>query len=47
MQINYTNLLKADATASPGLPDGIFSNQKNPYLGIFWRTLEWKILVYV
>jgi hypothetical protein len=26
-----------------GLPDGLFSNQ-NPYLGKFWRALEWYIL---
>jgi hypothetical protein len=24
-----------------GLPDGIFSNQ-NPYLGTFWRVLQWR-----
>jgi hypothetical protein len=29
----------------PGLPDGIFSNQKNPDLGKFWRVLQWKIWV--
>jgi hypothetical protein len=30
----------------PGLPDGIFSDQKNPDLDKFWRALEWKMLVY-
>jgi hypothetical protein len=29
----------------PGLPDGFFQT-KNPYLGKFWRALEWKMLVY-
>jgi hypothetical protein len=29
-----------------GLPDGIFSNAKNPNLGKFGRVLQWKILVY-
>jgi hypothetical protein len=28
-----------------GLPDGIFSNKKNPNSGIFWRALEWKMLI--
>jgi hypothetical protein len=28
-----------------GLPDGIFSYE-NPNLGILWRVLEWKVLVY-
>jgi hypothetical protein len=28
-----------------GLPDGLFKYQ-NPYLDIFWRALEWKMLVY-
>jgi hypothetical protein len=32
-------------TLHSGLPDGLFSNQ-NPVLGKFWRTLEWKMLVY-
>jgi hypothetical protein len=27
-----------------GLPDGIFSNYKNPYLGKFWWVLQWKML---
>jgi hypothetical protein len=29
-----------------GLPDGLFSNQKNPNLGKFWRALGWKMLIY-
>jgi hypothetical protein len=29
----------------PGLPDGIFSNQK-PNLGNFWRVLQWTMLAY-
>jgi hypothetical protein len=29
---------------SPGLPDGFF-HTKNPYLGKFWRALEWTMLV--
>jgi hypothetical protein len=29
-----------------GLPDGIFSNQ-NSNFHIFWRALDWKMLVYV
>jgi hypothetical protein len=29
----------------PGLPDGLFSDQKNN-LGIFWRALEWKMFAY-
>jgi hypothetical protein len=33
------------STSPPGLPDGIFSNQ-NPYLGKFWRILQWNDLVY-
>jgi hypothetical protein len=31
--------------ASPGLPDGIFSNQ-NFHFGS-WRVLQWKMLVYL
>jgi hypothetical protein len=30
-----------------GLPDGIFSNRKNPNLGKFWRVLLHKMLVYL
>jgi hypothetical protein len=29
-----------------GLPDGIFSNYKNPYLGKFWWVWQWKMLGY-
>jgi hypothetical protein len=28
------------------LPDGFFFPTKNPNLGIFWRALEWKKLLY-
>jgi hypothetical protein len=28
----------------PGLPDGIFSNQKYQF-GKFWRVLQWKMLL--
>jgi hypothetical protein len=28
------------------LPDGIFSDQKNPNLGKFWRVWQWNLLVY-
>jgi hypothetical protein len=30
----------------PGLPDGLFSDQKNRNLGKCWRVLQWKMLVY-
>jgi hypothetical protein len=29
-----------------GLPDGFFSDQKNN-LGLFWRALELKMLIYI
>jgi hypothetical protein len=29
-----------------GLPDGLFSNQKNPNLGEFLMALEWKMFLY-
>jgi hypothetical protein len=32
--------------ALPGLPDGIFSNQKFP-IWVFCSALDWKILVYL
>jgi uncharacterized membrane protein YiaA len=32
---------------TPGLPDGIFSNQKNLNLSKVWRDLKWKMLVYL
>jgi hypothetical protein len=32
--------------ARPGLPDGFFQT-KNPNLAIFWRALEWKILLHI
>jgi hypothetical protein len=32
--------------AKSGLPDGLFSKQKIPNLGKFWRAIEWKMLVY-
>jgi hypothetical protein len=37
--------ITAADTIGPGLPDGLFSNQKNN-LGKFWRMLRWKMLVY-
>jgi hypothetical protein len=27
--------------SDPGLPDGLFSNQKIPNLGKFWSAFEW------
>jgi hypothetical protein len=33
--------------STSGLPDGLFSNRKNPDLGKFWRALEWKMLFYL
>jgi hypothetical protein len=33
------------AYSTPGLPDGIFSNQKSQF-GYFWRVLDWKMSVY-
>jgi hypothetical protein len=38
-------LLLLSLSASPGLPDDIFSN-KNPNLGKFWRALKYKMLQY-
>jgi hypothetical protein len=34
-----------NTTPSPGLPDGLFSNQ-NPNLGKFWWALYWKMFKY-
>jgi hypothetical protein len=33
-----------DFEYKPGLPDGVFSCQKIPIKGIFWRAMEWKCL---
>jgi hypothetical protein len=38
--------LRGQCYLTPGLPDGLFSNQKNRNLGKFWRALERKMLVY-
>jgi hypothetical protein len=38
-------ILNCTKVSGAGLPDGLFSYQKS-LLGIFWRVLEWKMLVY-
>jgi hypothetical protein len=37
--------LGSEALLRPGLPDGLIKT-KYTNLGIFWRALEWKMLVY-
>jgi hypothetical protein len=38
--------LEVGAFSVAGLPDGLFSNQKNHNLGKFWKALKWEMLVY-
>jgi hypothetical protein len=33
-------------TLQPGLPDPVYFRAKNHNLGKFWRTLDWKMLIY-
>jgi hypothetical protein len=45
MYIPTSKLFSMRATVQ-WLPDGFFS-EKNPNLGIFWKTLEWNRLLYI
>jgi hypothetical protein len=33
-------------TLQPGLPDPVYFRTKNHNLSKFWRTLDWKMLIY-
>jgi hypothetical protein len=46
MALVTKKLLVPTKRLKTGLPDGIFSNQKNSNLGKFWNPLKWKTLVY-
>jgi hypothetical protein len=39
-------VIQQSARVGTGLPDGLFSNQKNN-LGNCWRALDWKMLTYI
>jgi hypothetical protein len=48
LQVKDTQRELGYYSRAPGLPDGIFIHfqTKNPNLGKFWWTLEWKMSVY-
>jgi hypothetical protein len=42
----FGKIIFAQKHSKPGLPDGLFSNQKTNNLGKFWRALDWKMFIY-